>query len=46
VRAGRQRRLFPFAENLAPSRLRDTTGWQPQIPLDDTLRDVIAALLA
>jgi GDP-4-dehydro-6-deoxy-D-mannose reductase len=27
------------------SRLRAATGWAPQIPLDDTLRDVLAALL-
>jgi GDP-4-dehydro-6-deoxy-D-mannose reductase len=27
------------------SRLRAATGWSPQIPLDDTLRDVLAALL-
>lgn len=27
------------------SRLRAATGWQPQIPLDDTLRDVLTELL-
>jgi len=27
------------------TRLRSATGWQPQISLDDTLRDVLAALL-
>ncbi len=27
------------------SRLRSATGWQPRIPLDDTLRDVLGALL-
>ncbi len=27
------------------SRLKQATGWQPQIPLDETLRDVLAALL-
>ena len=27
------------------SRLRAATGWQPEISLDDTLRDVLAALL-
>ncbi|MEY2567803.1 MAG: GDP-4-dehydro-6-deoxy-D-mannose reductase [Actinomycetota bacterium] len=25
-----------------PSRIRDAVGWEPQIPLDDTLRDVLA----
>jgi GDP-4-dehydro-6-deoxy-D-mannose reductase len=25
-----------------PSRLRAATGWEPEIPLDDTLRDVLA----
>jgi len=25
-----------------PTRLRDATGWEPQIPLDDTLRAVLA----
>ena len=28
------------------SRLRRATGWQPEISLDETLRDVLAALLA
>jgi GDP-4-dehydro-6-deoxy-D-mannose reductase len=25
-----------------PSRLRDATGWEPQIPLDQTLREILA----
>ncbi|MEY2471676.1 MAG: GDP-4-dehydro-6-deoxy-D-mannose reductase [Actinomycetota bacterium] len=28
------------------SRLRAATGWRPEIPLDETLRDVLAAFLA